>query len=108
MSHDRKELEKILRAFNIYVDNPCCVLTQEESKKFIQGQEREKYDFFLKVNSSRFYGLNTPLTSFFRSSALVRLFLNHIFDFSVFYFLFIFFRPQDLKGQRRNSPNLNN
>ena len=50
ISCERKELEKILRTFNIYVDNPCCVLTQEESKKFIQGQEKQKYDFFLKVN----------------------------------------------------------
>jgi predicted HTH domain antitoxin len=38
-----------LRTFNIYGDNPCCILTQEESKKFIQGQEKEKYEFFLKV-----------------------------------------------------------
>ena len=50
MANERKELEKMLRAFNIYVDNPVCVLTQEESKKFIQGQEREKYDFYLKVS----------------------------------------------------------
>lgn len=42
----------MLRAFNIYVDNPVCVLTQEESKKFIQGQEREKYDFYLKVTET--------------------------------------------------------
>ena len=42
----------MLRAFNIYVDNPVCVLTQEESKKFIQGQEREKYDFYLKVTGT--------------------------------------------------------
>ena len=49
IANERKELEKMLRAFNIYVDNPVCVLTQEESKKFIQGQEREKYDFYLKV-----------------------------------------------------------
>lgn len=43
-----------MRAFNIYVDNPCCVLTQEESKKFIQGHEKEKYEFFLKVVCLRF------------------------------------------------------
>lgn len=52
ISCERKELEKILRMFNIYVDNPCCVLTQEESKKFIQGQEKQKYEFFLKVSFS--------------------------------------------------------
>lgn len=49
VSHDKKELALILRTFNINVDNPCCVLTQEESIKFIQGQEKEKYAFFLKV-----------------------------------------------------------
>lgn len=52
IANERKELEKMLRAFNIYVDNPVCVLTQEESKKFIQGQEREKYDFYLKVTET--------------------------------------------------------
>lgn len=49
VSQDKKELVLILRTFNINVDNPCCVLTQEESIKFIQGQEKEKYSFFLKV-----------------------------------------------------------
>lgn len=39
----------MLRAFNIHVDNPCCVLTQDESKKFINGKENDKYDFFLKA-----------------------------------------------------------
>lgn len=39
----------MLAHFNIYVDNPTVVLTQEESKKFIQGQEKEKYAFFLKA-----------------------------------------------------------
>lgn len=48
-STEKKELERILRNFNIFVENPCCVLTQEESKKFIQGSSKDKYDFFLKV-----------------------------------------------------------
>lgn len=47
---DKKEmLNSILIHFNIYIDNPCCLLTQEDSKKFISGQEAEKYDFFLKA-----------------------------------------------------------
>jgi hypothetical protein len=49
ISTEKRELERILRAFNIHVDNPCCVLTQEESKKFINGHEEDKYNFFLKV-----------------------------------------------------------
>jgi chromosome segregation ATPase len=43
------ELQDMLRCFNIYCDNPCNVLTQEESKKFIQGAEKDKYSFFLKA-----------------------------------------------------------
>ena len=39
----------MLRSFNIYVDTPCCVLTQEESKRLIHGSSKEKYEFFLKA-----------------------------------------------------------
>ncbi len=46
---ERRELESMLRTFNIYCDNPCNVLTQEESKRFIQGKEEDKYKFFLKA-----------------------------------------------------------
>mmetsp|Transcript_12716 Transcript_12716/g.12359 ORF Transcript_12716/g.12359 Transcript_12716/m.12359 type:complete len:1152 (-) Transcript_12716:632-4087(-) len=49
ISTESKELDRICMTFNIQVKNPCCVLTQEESKKFIQGQEKEKYQFFLKA-----------------------------------------------------------
>ena len=37
ISTDRKELDRMLTQFNISVTNPCCVLTQEDSKKFIKG-----------------------------------------------------------------------
>ncbi len=50
ISREKKDLEDILRTFNIYIDNPCCVLTQEDSKKFIHGGEHDKYEFFLKVS----------------------------------------------------------
>ena len=43
------ELRGLQSYINAHMDNPCCVLTQEESKKFIQGHERDKYDFFLKA-----------------------------------------------------------
>eukprot|EP01037_Dinobryon_pediforme_P030614 gene30614-34754_t len=45
---EKKELQQILTSFNIQVDNPCCVLTQEESKKFIQGSDKDKFAFFMK------------------------------------------------------------
>ena len=49
ISKEKRELENILMHFNIYIDNPCCILTQEESKRFIQGHEKDKYAFFLKA-----------------------------------------------------------
>jgi structural maintenance of chromosomes protein 6 len=44
-----KEIGNILKTFNIFVDNPCCLLTQEASKQFIQGSQHAKYEFFLKA-----------------------------------------------------------
>ena len=49
VSSESRELRALQRQFNVYMENPCCVLTQEESKKFIQGHERDKYAFFLKA-----------------------------------------------------------
>ena len=49
VSDQKRELENILKQFSIYCENPCCVLTQELSKRFIQGTGRDKYDFFLKA-----------------------------------------------------------
>jgi len=49
ISKEKRELEKILQNFNIYVDNPCCVLTQDQAKTFINGAEHDKYVFFLKA-----------------------------------------------------------
>lgn len=43
----------MLRTFNIFVDTPCCILTQEESKRLIHGSAREKYEFFLKATGLR-------------------------------------------------------
>jgi chromosome segregation ATPase len=49
VSRKKSDLEKMLQMFNIYVDNPCNVMTQEESKKFIRSKNTEKYTFFLKA-----------------------------------------------------------
>eukprot|EP00903_Cladosiphon_okamuranus_P016265 g15001.t1 len=48
-SRDRTELFRMLDTFNIQVDNPCAVLDQENSKKFLQGSEEDKYAFFMKA-----------------------------------------------------------
>ena len=49
ITKERKVLDRILSLFNIFIQNPCCVLTQEESKKFIQGTKEQKYEFFMKA-----------------------------------------------------------
>ncbi|CBJ48924.1 smc-like protein [Ectocarpus siliculosus] len=56
LGHDRKvkstnkaELLRMLEFLNIQVDNPVAVLDQENSKKFILGTEKDKYEFFLKA-----------------------------------------------------------
>eukprot|EP00752_Nemacystus_decipiens_P012920 g11434.t1 len=48
-SRDKAELLRMLDTFNIQVDNPCAVLDQENSKKFLQGSDEEKYAFFMKA-----------------------------------------------------------
>ncbi|CAM9332494.1 unnamed protein product [Ectocarpus fasciculatus] len=48
-SKEKSELTKLLDTLNIQVDNPCAVLDQENSKKFLQGSESDKYAFFMKA-----------------------------------------------------------
>ena len=43
------QLDKILDHLNVQVENPCVVLDQENSKKFLKGSETEKYQFFLRA-----------------------------------------------------------
>jgi chromosome segregation ATPase len=49
VSTSKTSLERMMSDFSILVDNPVCVLTQEESKKFIGGKPHEQYEFFLKA-----------------------------------------------------------
>ena len=48
-STDRKELRSLLDSLKISVDNPVCVLDQENSKHFIRGKAKDKYKFFLRA-----------------------------------------------------------
>ncbi|CAM9205870.1 unnamed protein product, partial [Hapterophycus canaliculatus] len=48
-SRDRAELLRMLEELNIQVDNPCALLDQENSKKFLQGNEKDKYAFFVRA-----------------------------------------------------------
>ncbi|XP_075717183.1 structural maintenance of chromosomes protein 6 [Rhinoderma darwinii] len=50
VSSKKEELLSILDHFNIQVDNPVSVLTQEMSKHFLQSKnETDKYKFFMKA-----------------------------------------------------------
>ncbi|XP_069829239.1 structural maintenance of chromosomes protein 6 [Dendropsophus ebraccatus] len=50
VSSKKEELTAILDHFNIQVDNPVSVLTQEMSKQFLQSKnEADKYKFFMKA-----------------------------------------------------------
>ncbi|KAM5164061.1 structural maintenance of chromosomes protein 6 [Mantella aurantiaca] len=50
VSSKKEELVSILDHFNIQVDNPVSVLTQEMSKLFLQSKnESDKYKFFMKA-----------------------------------------------------------
>uniref|UniRef100_A0A6I8PMA1 Structural maintenance of chromosomes protein 6 n=1 Tax=Xenopus tropicalis TaxID=8364 RepID=A0A6I8PMA1_XENTR len=50
ISNKKEELTMILDHFNIQVDNPVSVLTQEMSKLFLQSKnESDKYKFFMKA-----------------------------------------------------------
>ncbi|XP_071999719.1 structural maintenance of chromosomes protein 6 [Engystomops pustulosus] len=50
VSTKKEELTAILDHFNIQVDNPVSVLTQEMSKHFLQSKnETDKYKFFMKA-----------------------------------------------------------
>ncbi|XP_027496737.1 structural maintenance of chromosomes protein 6 [Corapipo altera] len=50
ISSKKEELVKILDHYNIQVDNPVTILTQEMSKQFLQTKsESDKYKFFMKA-----------------------------------------------------------
>ena len=49
VTSDRKELRSLLDSLKISVDNPVCVLDQENSKHFIRGKAKDKYKFFLRA-----------------------------------------------------------
>jgi chromosome segregation ATPase len=45
----REDLVSMLDRLNIQVENPVCILDQENSKEFIKGNEKDKYKFFAKA-----------------------------------------------------------
>mmetsp|Transcript_37242 Transcript_37242/g.48154 ORF Transcript_37242/g.48154 Transcript_37242/m.48154 type:complete len:259 (+) Transcript_37242:1028-1804(+) len=51
ISNKKKDLELMLDKLNIQVDNPVCIMDQENSKEFIKGSDKDKYKFFSKATN---------------------------------------------------------
>lgn len=45
----KRDLDAMVDHLNIQIENPCAVLDQENAKRFLQGEAKEKYKFFLKA-----------------------------------------------------------
>jgi chromosome segregation ATPase len=49
-SRKKHDIDDVIEHFHLYVGNPCCILDQENSKLFLKGNEKDKYQFFLKAS----------------------------------------------------------
>jgi hypothetical protein len=52
-SNARADLVELLDKWNIHVENPVTALTQENAKFFLQGTNKQKYDFFENATDLR-------------------------------------------------------
>ena len=46
---EKRELNNMMDRLSIQVENPVCILDQENAKEFIKGNEKDKYKFFSKA-----------------------------------------------------------
>lgn len=50
VGHKREDLQELLDHFNIEVENPCVIMTQDKSREFLHaGSEKERFKFFFKA-----------------------------------------------------------
>lgn len=50
VGHKREDLQELLDHFNIEVENPCVIMTQDKSREFLHaGSGKEKFSFFFKA-----------------------------------------------------------
>lgn len=50
ISKKRSDIQTILDQFNIQIDNPCSIMTQDVSRRFLGSTNlKDKYDFFMKA-----------------------------------------------------------
>lgn len=59
MSTKRSDLDEMLRAMNIQIDNPICILNQDISRTFlVSSKPEEKYELFMKATLLDVIGKN--------------------------------------------------
>eukprot|EP01018_Ginkgo_biloba_P007528 Gb_31282 [translate_table: standard] len=50
VAHRREELHELVEHFNIDVENPCVIMTQDKSREFLHsGNDKEKFKFFFRA-----------------------------------------------------------
>ncbi|CAL0334296.1 unnamed protein product [Lupinus luteus] len=50
VSHGRADLQEIIEHFNIDVENPCVIMSQDKSREFLHsGNSKDKFKFFYKA-----------------------------------------------------------
>lgn len=49
ISTKKSDVSTIKERFNLFVNNPCCILDQENSKMFLKGNAKDKYGLFLRA-----------------------------------------------------------
>nr|CAD1840132.1 unnamed protein product [Ananas comosus var. bracteatus] len=50
VAHRRDDLQELIEHFNIDVENPCVIMSQDKSREFLHsGNDRDKFKFFFKA-----------------------------------------------------------
>lgn len=49
ISRKKEELDKIVSAFNIQLDNPVTILNREDVREFLNSSSSQKYKFFMEA-----------------------------------------------------------
>ncbi len=55
VSTKKNDIERMVDSLNIQVDNPVSVLDQPSAKSFLQGSNRDKYNFFMRATDLERY-----------------------------------------------------
>lgn len=93
ISEKKDEVDNITKHFDILVDNPVCVLTQEVSKNFLNSKNpKDKFKFFIKA--TQLEDTKKDYEASFESSdnSVQELNVSEFFLFLLFYMFYYLFR----------------